>query len=211
MDETGHHHWSHDVEELTLRNRAAFAGGVPEAMVEVKHEQLGIRAEYTDGIKLSARDYDQKTTEAIVAALHRGPTPREALQEANQRFSEAQRLPRVDGRAPGTPTLHPSWHQELASGQRAFYRLGLYDSCDADGDVVTILLDSEVFATVPIGHDMASLCLPVRTGEPMSRISVRGERDGAGGITAAFRTSTGDFLLGSLETGQTAILSAVGQ
>ena len=97
--------------------------------------------------------------------------------------------------------------QKILSGDTKFFHIYLYDCCDEDGDVVEVILNGEVFAVVPITHAGATLSVPV--GGSGTSVSLRGVRDGGGGITVACRTSQGDFFTKSMTPGETQVIGLV--
>ena len=81
------------------------------------------------------------------------------------------------------------------------YLLHLYDSCAEDGDEVEVLIGQRSLGIIPINHLGTNLTIPVYGNSPTS-LTIRGVKDGGGGITIACRTSLGHGFVRSLEPGE---------
>jgi hypothetical protein len=148
-------------------------------------------------ILVSHADFDAPTSQVVASALRAGD-----LTTVVKVIREAQAVPEPN--EPVTtlkPTLSDGLNPDLLRQGTDFYHIYLYDSCDEDGDIVEILLDGVTFAAVPLTHRGATLSVPVSRTQP-TQISVRGVRDGGGGITVACRTSQGDFFSRTMAEGE---------
>ncbi len=86
------------------------------------------------------------------------------------------------------------------AGSRS-YLLHLYDSCAEDGDEVEVLIGQRSLGIFPINHLGTNLTIPVYGNNP-TPLTIRGVKDGGGGITVACRTSLGQGFVRTLEPGE---------
>ncbi|MEM7315502.1 MAG: hypothetical protein AAF497_20355, partial [Planctomycetota bacterium] len=141
-------------------------------------------------IKTSSMDADRGTTRKVRAALRSDVTEAQNILEAAQ--------------GPGVTLAalasNPELVTALKNGRQEFFEVYVFDCCDEDGDVVEILLNGKLFATVPITHDGTSVTLPLEKGS--NDVAMRGIRDGGGGVTVSLRSSRGDYYCRSMRVGQ---------
>jgi len=147
-------------------------------------------------IELSRSDANRSASRNIRSELARGN-----FFEATALLQAAQVLP------DGHPHLIPPQIEKgsdleaaLQDREGELYDLELYDCCDEDGDVVEILVNGVPFATVPIVNAGIKVSVPLGRGN--NTVSVRGVRDGGGGITISFRTSRGNFFCQKMRVGE---------
>ena len=88
----------------------------------------------------------------------------------------------------------------LNDGRTGLFRIELFDCCDEDGDIVELDVNGALFATVPIMHQGTKLSIPLQRGN--NTISIRGVKDGGGGVTLSFRTSRGDYFARYMAVGE---------
>ena len=127
---------------------------------------------------------------------------RNDLAAATAVLSSQQLVPNVYPEKVVMPDLatSPDLAAELKEGRKQLFGIELFDSCDEDGDIVEVLVNGNLFATVPIMHVGTKLSIPLSPGK--NTIAVRGARDGGGGVTLSFRTSRGDFFARHMRVGQ---------
>ena len=113
-----------------------------------------------------------------------------------------------DPTVPVEPVLTSGMCADIHSGDQGMYHLFLFDSCDEDGDVVTVIINGQPFATVPITHAGATLSVPLAFGSS-NTIELFGLRDGGGGITVSFETSEGHYFCRDMLEGETQTIGAV--
>ena len=161
-------------------------------------------------VRVGSHDADQETTDAMRQAYQANAAqPTVSLAEV-QVLRQAQQIPAVatplDGdplirQEPAAEVLNQAVRREIGAERQRFFHILLRDSCDEDGDVVEVLVDGREFAVVPLTNDGAMLSIPLRSGVSRT-LKLKGIRDGAGGITVALRTSSGDYYCGVLQPGQ---------
>ena len=156
-------------------------------------------AQILPSIEVSSRDADRGTTRNVRSALMQNDLP-----AATAALQAAQKLPAAgdlqgDLKAPEI-NANSSWVSALLERRQEFFELQLFDCCDEDGDVVEILVNEESFATVPITHEGMTLSVPLQPGN--NTVTLRGVRDGRGGITVSFRTSRGHYYCRSMRVGE---------
>ena len=185
--EEAHSAWTKHLQPLAEHN-----AGLPPAARQLKQVSPAGVASFVNAVSLGAEDIDEQTTRAVVAQLQAG--------------NEAEALRQISIQGQPQISLTSGMRSELLSGDARFYHLFLYDCCIVDGDVVEVLINGEPFATVPITNRGATLSVPAGQG---TQISLRGIRDGVGGITVACRTSQGDFFMSAMAVGEEQIISLV--
>jgi len=194
--EEGHPNWQH----VTAATEASVS---QQADVVIQVEQSGA-AHIVSSIGVSALDVDEDTTRAVRESVRQG-----ALEAATATLQAAQRIPVVPDVPQQKPELAPDsrLREVVIKEETKFFRLHLFDCCDEDGDIVQVVVNGEPFATVPIMHEGALVSVPLAPGS--NTVSVRGIRDGGGGITVSFRTSRGDHFCGRMKVGQERRLEVV--
>ena len=141
-------------------------------------------------VETSSMDADRGTTRKVRSAL------RSDIAKAQQILEAAQGT----GVTVAGLATNPDLIAALKDGRREFFQLYVFDCCDEDGDIVEILLNGNLFATVPITHDGTSLTLPLQRGN--NDVAMRGIRDGGGGVTVSLRSSRGDYFCRSMRVGK---------
>jgi hypothetical protein len=89
---------------------------------------------------------------------------------------------------------------KIANDQLKFYTIQVWDTCAEDGDVVDIIVDGVVFASVALKHAPTSVSIPCGEG---SSIGIGATHDGGGGVTLGVSTSAGQFFTPILRPGET--------
>jgi hypothetical protein len=180
----------------------------------------GGAAGFLTEIAVGRADLDDATTAKVQAALRRND-----LQAADRAMQNAQRVAvhanpdPGPGAKPGNrsivdpesklkPQLTPQMRQELLRGQARFVQVGLYDSCEEDGDVVEVLVNGAPFCEVPLTRAGAILSVPVSPSAG-AVLSIRGSRDGVGGITVGCWTSQGQGFFRVMQPGESESLGVV--
>jgi hypothetical protein len=156
---------------------------------------------------LTLPDRDPATAKAVTQEVSQGND-----QAATKALQAAQHIPELKDFQGNPcprrePEITPELKKEVLDKQPEFVRLTLYDACDEDGDVVEVLVNGISFAVVPLTHKGAELCIPVPQGG--GRITLRGVRDGVGGITVGGRTSRGDIFWAAMRVGEEMPLDVV--
>lgn len=201
MDETVHANWNQHVVELNDR----FAN---QGQSVVKLVNAGGVATFGTQLEFGDRDRDDATTSTVQQALSQGD-----LAAAAAAVEAAQKIPPLPADAADTvqvrkPELTEGMREAIVNGDAQFFHVYLYDSCDEDGDVVDVIINGQLFATVPITNQGATLSVPVNTGAA-TNVEIRGVRDGFGGITVACRTSQGDYFMRCMMVGEVQPLAII--
>jgi len=191
--ETAHQNWSHV-------SAAADASAAQGTNLLVQRDSAG-GSRTSPAVEVSLADVDAATTLAVRELLQR-----DDLAGANAALQAAQQLPAValaqqdSGKV--TPVLGPNTHLVTAirDGSSQFFHLRLFDCCDEDGDVVDISIDGQRLARVPLTHKGTVLSIPLTPGTTV--ITLRGIRDGGGGITVSFQSSQGDYFSQPMDVGE---------
>ena len=170
--ETGHPDWRHVV-------AATEASGDANRLVRV--ESSGVE-QVVDSIEFSAQDADADTTLAVQEALQQNDPD-----VVRDRLLAAQEFPAA---VTSEAVLDPEAHAAI-DDQTQFYQVQVFDCCDEDGDIVEIVVNGQPSMIVPIMHEAATISIPLSHGA--NSISLRGVKDGSGGITVSFRTSEGRY------------------
>jgi hypothetical protein len=76
----------------------------------------------------------------------------------------------------------------------------VFDSCDEDGDVVELLVNGRLVTSVQLTHAGQQVTIPLEPGP--NTITLRGARDGRGGITVGLRTDRGNYFCRVMREGQ---------
>ncbi|MCA9040003.1 MAG: hypothetical protein KDA65_06645 [Planctomycetaceae bacterium] len=156
-------------------------------------------------LELASSDASQAATRELRQALSRND-----LVTATALLQQAQELPSPSQNSDVKPPIlsaDSSLTAALEKGEQELYELELFDCCDEDGDVVEVLVNGVPFATVPIDHSGTKLSIPLAKGQ--NSITIRGVRDGGGGVTLSFRTSRGDYFARYLDVGEDLQLGVV--
>lgn len=194
--EEGHPNWQH----VSAATGASVNGGA-DALVRVDKSGL---AQLVSSIDVSAVDVDEETTRSV-----RDLVRQDALDAATAKMRAAQRIPVVADVQQQEPEIAADSQLRKAVNEETtkFFRLHLFDCCDEDGDIVQVVVNGEPFSTIPITHEGSLVSVPLAPGANV--ISLRGIRDGGGGITVSFRTSQGDYFCGRMRVGQERRLGVV--
>ena len=149
-------------------------------------------------IGVSATDLDRNATQQVRTALRRSDvmTATAALQSA-QGLPTASQNPDVQ---PPQIVADSALATALQNGRSELYNIELFDCCDEDGDIVEVIVNGASFATVPITHGGTMLSIPLERGS--NTVTIRGVKDGGGGVTVSFRTSRGDYFARYMDVGE---------
>lgn len=136
-------------------------------------------------MQLSSLDIDQRATQAAIAAAKAGQA--------------------IPGLADATPDLRAA----IERGEVTFYTVRAYDTCAEDGDWVTITTDNGArIGSMMLTIAGTSVTFPV-VGNQAPNLTLIGDKDGVGGITAGVQTSSGTWYSGVLSPGQAEPIPAV--
>jgi len=187
--ESAHPNWKHVA--------AATEASDGEGSQLVHLNQAG-NPEVLPSLEVSRADLKRSATRKVRVALGRGDviTATAELQAA-QSMSSAAENPDV---RPPEIVADSVLAEALKQGRQELFEIELFDCCDEDGDVVEVKVNGTSFATVPIVHGGTKLAIPLKQGN--NTVSIRGVRDGGGGVTLSFRTSRGDYYARSMRVGQ---------
>jgi hypothetical protein len=120
-----------------------------------------------------------------------------ALLQAAQKMPSASQNPDVQ---PPQIVADSDLAAALRDGRQELFQIELFDCCDEDGDIVEVIVNGSSFATVPIMHGGTMLSIPLERGN--NTVTIRGVKDGGGGVTLSFRTSRGDYFARSMRVGE---------
>jgi hypothetical protein len=191
--ETVHQNWSYV-------SAAADASKAQGTNLLVQRDSAGTsRASHV--VEVSSADADAATTLAVRTSLLNND-----MDGANAALQSAQRIPAAaltqqdSGKA--TPVLGPNTRLVTAirDGSSQFFHLRLFDCCDEDGDIVDLSVNGERLARVPLTHEGTVLSIPLTPGTTV--LTLRGIRDGGGGITVSFQSSQGDYFSQPMDVGE---------
>lgn len=159
----------------------------------------------TSFLEVSAADINRVAMQQIRLALMRND-----LVSASAALQAAQRLP-----SPSTnpdvrlPTIDADMALEIKEGRKDLYQIELFDCCHEDGDIVEVLVNGKSFAVVPIMHQGTMVSIPLNRGSNV--VTVRGVKDGGGGVTLSFRTSRGEYFARYMGVGEEHSMDVIAQ
>lgn len=155
-------------------------------------------AQVLPAIEVSRADLDRRTTREIRAALRRNDlmTANAALQAAQKMQSPSQNPDVVPPRIAADSELAAA----LVDGRQELFQIELFDCCDEDGDIVEVMVNGTSFATVPIMNSGTMVSIPLQSGS--NTVTIRGVKDGGGGVTLSFRTSRGEYFARAMRVGE---------
>jgi hypothetical protein len=185
--ETEHPNWQH-----VSAAEEASADGVNY----VTHTDGGGAAQVVQTVEVSSRDRNRAATQQIRKAVLDGD-----LAAATAALQAAQTIPDTDPNVQLPDLLtNPALASLLKDRSNELYEIVLSDCCAEDGDIVEVLVNDVSFATVPIMHQGTTVTIPLGRGN--NTVTIRGVKDGGGGVTLSFRTSRGDFFCRSMAVGE---------
>lgn len=153
-------------------------------------------ATLVQSVELTSRDRDRATMQNVRTAIRRGDLAAATTHlQAAQKFS----LENPDAQGPDLAT-NPQLATAFDNRSNELYEIVLSDCCDEDGDVVEVLVNGASFATVPIMHQGTSVTIPLQRGN--NTVTIRGVKDGGGGVTLSFRTNRGEYVCRSIRVGE---------
>jgi hypothetical protein len=103
-----------------------------------------------------------------------------------------------------SPDIGTQISAKINSGQTKFYDVQIWDTCAEDGDVVDVMVDGVVFATVTLMHAPTTVSIPCGPG---TSVGIGARIDGGGGVTLGAKTSVGQYFTPILSPGDTLPLS----
>jgi hypothetical protein len=103
-----------------------------------------------------------------------------------------------------SPDIAPQIASKVNSGQTKFYDVQVWDTCAEDGDIVDVMVDGAVFATVTLMHSPTKVSIPCGPG---TTVSIGARIDGGGGVTLGAKTSAGQYFTPILNPGDNLPLS----
>lgn len=185
--EQEHPNWQH----VAAATEASQLGSAQVVMIDNAGDVQVLPA-----IEISRQDADGVNTRKVRSAVGRGD-----LFAATAALQAAQSIPIGDPDLK-PPQIQPNSDLEAAlkDNGKELFEIQLFDCCDEDGDVVEILVNDASFATVPILHEGMTLAIPLGSGT--NTVTVRGVKDGGGGITISFKTSRGNYFCQSMRVGE---------
>ena len=122
---------------------------------------------------------------------------------ANAALQAAQKMPSASQNPDVTPpqiAADSELAAALSDGRQELFQIELFDCCDEDGDIVEVIVNGTSFATVPIMHGGTMLSIPLQSGS--NTVTIRGVKDGGGGVTLSFRTSRGEYFARAMRVGE---------
>ncbi len=193
--EQQHENWQH----IAAANNASANGTTVLRRVDA----TGTIAE-AQKIEVSRADRDFVTSAAVRQALFAND-----IAAATQALQSALNLPSSGDPDLKKPTISPG--SKLANAiqrnREQFFKVHVFDCCDEDGDVVEILINGNSFATVPIVNKGVTLSIPLHRGN--NTLTLRGVKDGRGGITVSFATSQGNYFCRAMRVGEEHTIAVV--
>lgn len=194
--EKQHENWQHVA--------AAAKASNDNAQQLVRLDTTGASAA-TSSLELSAADVNRTAMQQIRMSLLRND-----LISASAALQAAQGLPSPSVNPDVVlPTIDAAAAKEIKEGRKELYQIELFDCCHEDGDIVEVLVNGQSFAAVPIMHQGTMLSIPLDRGN--NTITVRGVKDGGGGVTLSFRTSRGEYFARYMAVGEEHHMSVVVQ
>ena len=187
--EKSHPNWQHVV--------AAADASDSDSSQLVQLDTAG-NAQVLPTIEFSAADLDRTTTREVRSALRRND-----LMTANAALQAAQKTPSASQNPDVTPpqiAADSDLAAALIDGRQELFQIELFDCCDEDGDIVEVMVNGASFATVPIMHNGTMLSIPLQSGS--NTVTIRGVKDGGGGVTLSFRTSRGEYFARAMRVGE---------
>ena len=187
--EKQHPNWQH------VTAAAKASDGVTN---QLTHLDKAGNTQVLPAIQVTAADADRAATQQVRQALRRNDpiTATAALQSA-QRMPTASQNPDV---RPPAIAADSELATELKDGRTELFQIELFDCCHEDGDIVDVVVNGTSFATVPIMHSGTMLSIPLSRGN--NTVTIKGVKDGGGGVTLSFRTSRGDYFARSMRVGE---------
>ena len=185
--ERQHQNWQHVA--------AAAQASTDEAQQLIRVDASGNSAE-SSVLEVSSADVNRAAMQQIRIALSQND-----LVSASAALQAAQRLPSPAANPDvRLPTIDANAAQAITEGRQELYQIELFDCCDEDGDIIEVLVNGQSFATVPIMHQGTMVAIPLERGN--NTITVRGVKDGGGGVTVSFRTSRGEYFARYMSVGE---------
>lgn len=185
--EKQHENWRHVA--------AAAQASTNDVQQLVRLDASGSSAE-SSTLEVTSGDMNRAAMQQIRLALMRND-----LVSASAALQAAQNLP-----SPSTnpdvklPTVDAEMAKEIKDGRKDLYQIELFDCCHEDGDIVEVLVNGKSFAAVPIMHQGTMVSIPLDRGSNI--VTVRGVKDGGGGVTVSFKTSRGEYFARYMSVGE---------
>lgn len=158
-------------------------------------------------IVVTSSDADRATMQKVRMALLRNDlVTATAMLQAGQQMPAPSQNPNV---RPPVLDANSNLTQALKEGRKELFQIELFDCCAEDGDIIEVVVNGESFATVPIMHSGTMLSIPLDQGT--NTVTVRGVKDGGGGVTVSFRTSRGEYFAKYMDVGEEHTMGVVVQ
>ena len=185
--EKQHENWQHVA--------AAAKASTDDAQQLIRLDASGASAESAT-LEVSSSDINRSAMQQIRIALMRND-----LVSASAALQAAQNLPSPSADPDvRLPTIDTEMATAIKEGRKELYQIELFDCCHEDGDIVEVLVNGKSFAAVPIMHQGTMVSIPLDRGSNV--ITVRGVKDGGGGVTVSFRTSRGEYFARYMSVGE---------
>ncbi len=185
--EKQHENWQHVA--------AAAKASTDDAQQLIHLDASGASAQ-SASLEVSSADMNRAAMQQIRIALMRND-----LVSASAALQAAQNLPSPSANPDvRLPTIDTEMATAIKEGRKELYQIELFDCCHEDGDIVEVLVNGKSFAAVPIMHQGTMVSIPLDRGSNV--ITVRGVKDGGGGVTVSFRTSRGEYFARYMSVGE---------
>lgn len=185
--EKQHENWQHV---------AAAAKASTDDAQQLIHLDASGASTQSASLEVSSADMNRAAMQQIRIALMRND-----LVSASAALQAAQNLPSPSANPEvRLPTIDTEMATAIKEGRKELYQIELFDCCHEDGDIVEVLVNGKSFAAVPIMHQGTMVSIPLDRGSNV--ITVRGVKDGGGGVTVSFRTSRGEYFARYMSVGE---------
>ena len=196
--EQKHENWQHV---------AAAAKASTETTSQLVQIDTSNASTVVPSIVVTSSDADRATSQKVRMALLRNDlVTATAMLQAGQQMPSPSQNPDV---RPPVLDANSALSQALKEGRKELFQIELFDCCAEDGDIIEVVVNGESFATVPIMHAGTMLSIPLDRGN--NTVTVRGVKDGGGGVTVSFRTSRGEYFAKYMDVGEEHTMGVVVQ
>ena len=185
--EKQHENWQHVA--------AAAKASTDDAQQLIRLDASGVSTENA-ALEVSSADMNRAAMQQIRIALMRND-----LVSASAALQAAQNVPSPSSNPDvRLPTIDTEMATAINEGRKELYQIELFDCCHEDGDIVEVLVNGKSFAVVPIMHQGTMVSIPLDRGSNV--VTVRGVKDGGGGVTVSFKTSRGEYFARYMGVGE---------
>ncbi|MBY0554935.1 hypothetical protein K2P97_10435 [bacterium] len=125
----------------------------------------------------------------------------------DQQQSDQQSVPEVQAQQPSQAERLPASPEptqiieKIKSGDMEYYSFQIFDSAWEDGDVVEISIDGQPIGYVDMSNTGLTISVPLEPGKSHT-MTVRGVRDGGGGITFGAQLMNSNIMLDWFAAGE---------